>query len=251
MKGTLSTDFYDYGARFYDPQIGRWTTPDPLAEVNRKWSPYRFAYDNPMRFLDPDGMLEGDPVKDPKIRDNRASNLFGQIRTQNGEACSRNHQGFDYDAAEGTPALSVGYGKVVGVDNVDDSDYGLNVTVMTFNDDNTVSYAFYGHLSSTNGLEVGAEVTEGEVVGFTGVSGNADSDSPHLHFENRTKPNPGTGLEGRENPNSIVDTKFSSQDPNANQTTTGVQKTSTNGTVTNQNINRTEQVVNQDDENLH
>jgi RHS repeat-associated protein len=55
----LNTDFglnlNDYGARWYDSAIARWTSVDPLAGKHPSWTPFNYCMQNPVRLIDPDG----------------------------------------------------------------------------------------------------------------------------------------------------------------------------------------------------
>jgi murein DD-endopeptidase MepM/ murein hydrolase activator NlpD len=133
---------------------------------------------------------------------------FGMVR--NGG--SRAHQGVDLFALPGTPVFAIAAGEVVRIRRHDPS-YGQEVMVR-FRPDRRylahvssevppdgILFALYAHLSSVV-VRLGA-VRLGHVLGFSGVSGNADQRYPHLHFEVRTRADPGLGLRNRIDPEQI------------------------------------------------
>lgn len=109
--------------------------------------------------------MQGFDVK--QLRDNFAEARGGRV-----------HEALDMAAPRGTPVLAVDDGVVKKLFT---SKAG-GLTVYQFDPSETYSY-YYAHLDRyADGLQEGASLRKGDVLGYVGTTGNAPPTVPHLHF---------------------------------------------------------------------
>ena len=75
LEADLGLLWNDYGARWYNPQLGIWNQIDPLAEKYAAWSGYNYVLGNPIRLLDKDGR------KPDNYYRNQQGDLLAVVRT--------------------------------------------------------------------------------------------------------------------------------------------------------------------------
>ena len=81
-SGEKGLTLYDFGARRYDPATGRWISQDPMAEKYYAHSPYLFCAANPVRFVDPEGLIWDTPEEANALTE-RINNRIIELRVDN------------------------------------------------------------------------------------------------------------------------------------------------------------------------
>ena len=209
-----STTDYDYGERIYNPKIGRWISKDKEESLMPGWSPYRAFFNNPNYWQDPGGNIEI-PLKVREAKNLHILKWISQAWSRKGKSYSgfyrgntsnkvdyaaytkgeyvvrssefhkeRNvgtspHVGVDYAVPIGTSFYSLGDGKITGIETWKG---GITALTVEYSNGNKVSFLHYSELAE--GIEVGKQVKEGQLLGKTGDKG---ANSAHLHVQAKDK----------------------------------------------------------------
>ena len=81
LDRTHGLDWYDHGARHYDPVTGRWNVMDALAEKYYSWSPYVSCGDDPVNYIDARGDSAWAVRRQWSEEDSENFSNFVQLRT--------------------------------------------------------------------------------------------------------------------------------------------------------------------------
>ena len=85
-QNEFDINFTDYGWRNYMSDIGRWISPDPLTEEFSDWSPYNYGMNNPVRYIDVDGLYSTEEwKKDNGITDDDLVTLYSASSNSSSE----------------------------------------------------------------------------------------------------------------------------------------------------------------------
>lgn len=125
-----------FDARPIGDMPSRWLSPDPLSEEYRRWSPYTFAVNNPVRFTDPDGMSVNDVIITGALKDKALEQL--QTATPNlnlsmdnkGKITATTREGATLTAAEQTFQTATTDNKRTVQLNATDSNFNKDGSIM-------------------------------------------------------------------------------------------------------------------------
>ena len=138
------TGLYNFGARFYDPEVGRFITPDsvvPNPSNPQSLNRYAYALNNPMRFVDPTGHYYEDSGFDwsfPSIDWGNEIGSFGSSSLLGGDG-----SGFDYNWNDD-------FGSNFDFSSLTDLSFTANTLSYSLSDSSSISFSFNENLNYSN-----------------------------------------------------------------------------------------------------